>query len=477
MIFRTSSLALACCLAAGHAAAAVSLDPHGLGQGLLYPYFTTNNGQTTLVNVQNTTPQAKALKVRILESHGGVETMTFNVYLPPFGQWGGSLTLKDGGAGTPPMAASFIPAASNGGCTLPNLPAQGVDLVTYGFDGDGGPQGTPRTREGSVEIIEMGTLDEALTALVKSGSEGDCTTLVNRAVDGGIWTSDESAGINAPTGQLRGSGILVNVEGGTSFEYAAVAFNGLAATQRHNPIDISEAGIAYAALTPRLTDIQTVGNSDIDVEVMSKDGAATLRYRPDRGHDAIGALLATTQAFTTFNTHPGLRARTEWIVSLPTRRAHVEDVIIGTPPAGVLVAPPFLWTDCDTVPVVAWNTKGTKIDATTPMQLCGSASVIRFNGEGDTSLGPILATHDAASVVTAASEGAMRLDFRKFGDDGVRAFAPDLDGKCVLGLPAWVMAVQSFDNDNAWGDRIATYPVSNMASGPVEIVECDSLPD
>lgn len=264
--------------------------------------------------------------------------------------------------------------------------------------------------------------------------------------------------------------------GGTTFQYPALGFNGLATTQRHNPIDVSEQGVPYTALTPRLTDIQTLDNDDIDVDVMTTNGAATLRYPSGHGFDAIGALLATTQAFTTFNAHPGLRARTEWIVSLPTRRAHLENFVVGTPPPGVLLAPPFAGSTCDTAPVVAWNTKGTKIDATTPVELCESASVIRFDAEGET-LDPLLADAGEATIVAAVNEGAARLDFRKFGEDGVRAFAPDLDGKCVLGLPAWVMAVQSFDNDNAQDDRIATYPVSNVASGPVEVVECESLDD
>lgn len=455
----------------------MSLDAHGLGQGLLFPYFTTNNGQTTLINLQNTTSQAKALKIRILESHAGAETLTFNVYMPPFGQWSGALTLTDGGAGSPPIPASLLPSPTNGGCTQPAFPVTGEPLKPFAFDGDNGPQGTPRTREGSVEVIEMGTLDETLTSLVKSASEADCNSLRDRTQPGGIWLTDEGAGIEAPTGKLRGSAVIVNVAGGTSFVYPALGFNGLATTQRHNPTDLSAQGFPYAALTPRLTDIQVATGDDIEVNVSSTDGVAhTLSYPADRGHDAIGVLLATTQAFNTFNVDPGLRSRTEWIVSLPTRRAHVQDLIVGTPPPGVLLAPPFLGIDCDTVPVVAWNTKGTKIDATTPVELCKSASVIRFDADGE-ALPALLADHEAATIVTAVNDGAARLDFRKFGEDGVRAFAPDLDGKCVLGLPAWVMAVQSFDNDAAWEDRIATYPVSNVASGPVEVVDCESLDD
>jgi hypothetical protein len=43
---------------------AVNVNPDGLGQVLLYPYYTVNGGNSTLVSIVNTTDQAKAVKVR-----------------------------------------------------------------------------------------------------------------------------------------------------------------------------------------------------------------------------------------------------------------------------------------------------------------------------------------------------------------------------------------------------------------------------
>ena len=42
---------------------AVNLNPDGLGQVLLYPYYTVNGGQNTLLSVVNTTNVGKAVKV------------------------------------------------------------------------------------------------------------------------------------------------------------------------------------------------------------------------------------------------------------------------------------------------------------------------------------------------------------------------------------------------------------------------------
>ncbi len=37
-----------------HSAGAVSLNPRGVGQALIYPYYTVNKNQDTLVSIVNT---------------------------------------------------------------------------------------------------------------------------------------------------------------------------------------------------------------------------------------------------------------------------------------------------------------------------------------------------------------------------------------------------------------------------------------
>ena len=46
---------------------AVNLNPRGLGQVLIYPYYTVNGGQNTLLSLVNTTAHAKALKLHFRE--------------------------------------------------------------------------------------------------------------------------------------------------------------------------------------------------------------------------------------------------------------------------------------------------------------------------------------------------------------------------------------------------------------------------
>src|SRR5215813_5098195 len=74
------------------AAEAVNLAPEGLGQALIYPYYTVRNGAqgfayNTLLSVVNTTASAKAVKVRFLEGKNSKEVLDFNLFLSPFDVW------------------------------------------------------------------------------------------------------------------------------------------------------------------------------------------------------------------------------------------------------------------------------------------------------------------------------------------------------------------------------------------------------
>src|SRR5450432_4672902 len=79
-------------------ASAVNLNPDGLGQVLLYPYYTVNSGQNTLLSVVNTTAIGKAVKVRFLEGYNSREVLDFNLFLSPFDVWTAEVfSLSDAG--------------------------------------------------------------------------------------------------------------------------------------------------------------------------------------------------------------------------------------------------------------------------------------------------------------------------------------------------------------------------------------------
>ena len=68
-------------------AQAVNINPDGLGQVLIYPYYTVNGGNATLLSVVNTSEDAKAVKVRFMEGQNSQEVLDFNLYMSPFDVW------------------------------------------------------------------------------------------------------------------------------------------------------------------------------------------------------------------------------------------------------------------------------------------------------------------------------------------------------------------------------------------------------
>src|SRR5690349_512563 len=74
------------------AAEAVNVNPDGLGQVLIYPYYTTRadaagNSYNSLLSVVNSTASGKAVKVRFLEGKNSREVLDFNLFLSPYDVW------------------------------------------------------------------------------------------------------------------------------------------------------------------------------------------------------------------------------------------------------------------------------------------------------------------------------------------------------------------------------------------------------
>lgn len=463
----TLCAAIAAAVAAAPAGAAVTLNPGGTGQGLLFPYFSTNNGQSTLINVHNTSGEGKALKVRVLESERGAVTLGYNIYLAPGATWNAALVLEDPAAG-----AVAVLKESSRVCAVPFMPADGWELRPYDYAGDSGSQTGERTREGFVEIIELGTLSDALADRAAAPSDGSCIEFMTRLMSGGVWNTNPNADLSAPTGGLRGAAVLVDSADGTSFDYAALAFDGLGVSARQQSMDV-DAGDDL--VSPALTDIDVADGDDILVQLpgAGSDGSpVTLRYDADQGHYAISALLASHASRHGFSVDAGLRARTEWVYSFPTLRAHRADIIIGTPPPNILNAPPFAANTghCERAHATISDRNGAVVTENEDVALCGVAGVVRFAADGAETTS-IVADEDDAVLESSIPAGTVSIDFSRFEDDA-RESAPDLDDKCFVGLPVWSMALSAFDNDNAQAGRIATFPVDDVAGRATTVVDC-----
>jgi len=301
---------------------AVDLNPDGLGQVLIYPYYTVNNGQDTLFSVVNTDPiNGKAVKVRFLEGYNSREVLDFNLYLSPNDVWTASVSQT---ADAPAGGAAV--STSDQSCTDPNLREHSPQpFRTAAFDGgsgipaDDGPQTIDRTREGYIELISMGDIDPTseLAGLIThvAGVPPGCDS-INDAI--------AAAGVVAPTGGLFGDADIVNVGVGTIFPYTADAVDGFSAVPLYS---------GGSNLNPSLQDANSVDavNGVARAFVFTNGGQLVIADYAN-GIDAVSAVFTVDAIYNEYIVGGATAANTDWIVTFPTKRFYVDkDVYPGNP--------------------------------------------------------------------------------------------------------------------------------------------------
>src|SRR5215470_12731434 len=246
---RAACVAIAAAFGAATSAEAVVLDPHGTGQVLIYLYYTVNAGFGTLLSVVNTTLDGKALKVHVREGYDGRNVLVFNLYLSPFDVWVAQIFSTSADAAGPAAMGT-----NDNSCTVPAfsktfgpVPGQGPAVETLrtadytGLNADGAPTGPARTREGYVEIIEMGTVKNTaygtLDAIThgSSGVPSHCQQLVDAWDVGalGYWTMNALADLAPPSGGLFGNESIINVGQGLLYAVPAAAIDGFSGAIQH----------------------------------------------------------------------------------------------------------------------------------------------------------------------------------------------------------------------------------------------------
>lgn len=383
-----SALAGAGALAMAGAANAVYVNQDGLGQALVYPYYTVRNGNATLISVVNTTTQAKAVKVRFLEGKNSQEVLDFNLYLSAKDVWTAAVVPTTAGA-------SVVTADKS--CTNPAIPAGGAAFRNFAFVTDANNT-LDRTREGYVEMLEMATIPNGTAlgiAVTHVAGVPPCTAA--RINDAGIATA---TGLTAPSGGLFGNGTILNALGGASTGYDATAFDGW--TDR---VNLTSSGSRFPNLssgTSRVSVVTTNSNLYVANWVNAIDAvSATIMHSTVYGE----------YAYTTDNV-----IGTDWIITMPTKNQYVNSTV---------ALPPFQspWDStagisCDDVGLAGYDRE--EATSSTPddfspkppsgrNQLCYEANVVTFgtgSASGSTNAVGISPIQNGGVVVaTSGKEG------------------------------------------------------------------------
>jgi hypothetical protein len=197
-------------------------------------------------------------------------------------------------------------------------PGPGVVTLNFsnalyaGSAGDGLGDGLDRTREGYVEMLEMGTLGAAAAQAVRHDATG---TPANCAAVQGVG----NVAPGAPTGGLSGTLTLINVASGEDFTVNADALADLATQSYFRlPADPYPAFDA-AEVTP--------------VSVVSADGQV-YRSQWTRGVDAVSAVFMRAAWQAEYVLDAGTRSLTDIVLTSPTRHYYVKASGVSAPFSG-----------------------------------------------------------------------------------------------------------------------------------------------
>ena len=291
---------------------AMHLDPGGNGQALWFPYYTVNGGHDTYFTIGSTSWRGTVAKVRFLDARHGRPVLDFNVYLAPFDSW--TAVIYQTSPDAPPMLRT-----TDRSCTTPAIPAEGVRFRTNGFDGTGpfpaddAPRDIGRTREGAIEVIAGGSILEgtptaaAITPTTAGAPPPGCASLPGSMVSD-IWT---------PTNDLSGSAAIIDVADGEYYAYNADAIAYFT--------DLPLMSAADDPLRPSLAQGNTPAYYFAD-GAAAGNGSTPRTANPQNAIDNVTALFVSDTISNDYLVSAALGAKTDWIISYPTRRFYSDPV-------------------------------------------------------------------------------------------------------------------------------------------------------
>jgi hypothetical protein len=298
-------------------AQAVSLNPEGIGQVLIYPYYTVRdsgngNAFNSLMSVVNHTERAKAVRVRFLEGKASQIVLDFDLFLSADDVWTTAIVPADNGGARL--------TTSDTSCTVPNK-IDGQIFLPYAYQSD--PVGaTPtlydRTQEGYVEIIEMGqiaspsALETAITHVENAAGQFVPANCGHADL---LTGGPNAASILAPTGGLSGSMTLINPNEAQDVAYKATALSGF--FKGENAKDNLWAGPGntepnLASVYPKVSTVVDGLNTYITT------------WPSDSGADPVSAVLMNESVYNEYVTGGSAAAKTEWLITMPTKRFYYD---------------------------------------------------------------------------------------------------------------------------------------------------------
>ncbi|GMU46644.1 MAG: hypothetical protein AMXMBFR26_14260 [Porticoccaceae bacterium] len=493
-------------------AQAVNVSQNGLGEVLLFPYYTVRNNIDTNINITNTSENTVIFKIRFREAHNSRDARDFNVVLSPYDVWNATVTLSPDG-----QAARII--TSDKSCTAGQLPIdlgngrRAIDFTNFDYiDGqnigpwDGGPTSLDRTKEGHIEVIEMASLPPlnpgAPSPQLQFYNDGDntpelidsigynaqhvngvprsCSVVRDQLSAANI--SATRATMREPINVLKGAFSLIKATEGKAF-----AGNPTVLANFYNPFGVDAAGPANANLlveaASQLPSLSQVLPPVVDV-IDQAVAAPIIDVFNAYPVNAVTAAISREAVVNQYSVNPAALAKTDWVIAFPTKYWYVDErePAVGVsangpnPPAYFSLAPfnrstTFQWPrdsqgkptgdDCAPVKVnfrffdreedevIAVDNGFSPPPPGTPANsICYETQVITFNNSNLFD-SPIDANVDLTN--SGFTSGWMRLEFPEAG-----TIVGESNGATFTGLPVIGFAATSLENGTN-GNAVLNY--------------------
>jgi len=300
-------------------ATTTTVNSDGLGNRLVFPYFTTQSDNATLINIVNTdTVNGKALKVRFRGAGNSDDIYDFQVLMSPGDVWTAAVTQNADGY-------SQL-STSDKTCTIPSS-VNGAFLNVNRLDST--KNTAAQTREGYIEVINMfdivdvaGTTTDLFNRVKHVNGVAPCAGAAIDALTAEFTTVSGSTGYGFPTTGLAGDWIILNQANTAAWSGSALAL----ATTNANAVFWPQTDASITATTAITADPLLVNGKVAAVSFDMPDlstpyantSASALTER-----DLVTGLIASTSVLNEYVSDDTIAAVTDLLFSQPMRRYYV----------------------------------------------------------------------------------------------------------------------------------------------------------
>ncbi|WP_319424421.1 cell surface protein [Pulveribacter suum] len=340
-------------------ATSLTLAEGGVGNALIVPYFTTQNGNMSVFHVTNTdTDNGKVVKVRFRSAANSDDILDFQLFLSPGDVWTAAVLADENGL------SQLV--TSDNTCTVPHIPKNTFIPFRKGNLPAFAADQNQLTREGYVEIFNIADITNVKTwdaagAVSATGTQfsplykatkhvngvapcsaaGEARTLLDDlAVTNFTEPTAVAAGLQTPSGGLMGDWYIQNIAQSTTFAgvTTTITANGRAnfthfpqvaqpATATANDVTADAlfrtTFVRDAVGAPVTTAAKTLLDEDVpDLSTPMLPANAVAEGARAQASDLLAA-LAVTSVTNQYALNAPVQGKTDWVFSMPARRYNV----------------------------------------------------------------------------------------------------------------------------------------------------------